>query len=221
MSEGPELPAWAKKKPPARPEGRPVWVVVLAMAMLVLGGMLLMSGLDQLTASGRQRAIHPEATVQESQDQRMMNDAMARAFRDHPAEVRANALSKLAMGLVLLFAVAAVFGSDPRARRATMLAGWIGVAYQLTDLLFYFVVYRKGVIAGAPALMNQLAARQNTGKLPTAAAVVTGVDVLMVGMALLGVLFSVVLLTFFGGRRGRTFFGSGADIVRRQPNHGG
>jgi len=219
MSEGPELPAWAKK-PPARPEGRPVWVVVLALGMLVLGGILLMTGLNQLADPEHKRAIDPEATVQESQDRRTMNDAMARAFRDHPAEVRANAVSKLAMGLVLLFAVAAVFGSDPRARRATILAGWIGVAYQLSDLLFYFVVYRKGVIAGAPALMN-LAARQNTGKLPTAAAVVTAFDVTMVGMALLGVLFSVVLLTFFGGRRGRTFFGSGADMVRRQPNHGG
>jgi len=220
MSEGPELPAWAKKKLPARPEGRPVWVVVLALAMLVLGGILMISGLTQLTDPEHKRATDPDATVQEIQDRQAMNEAMARAFRAHPAEVRANAVSKMAMSLVLLFAVAAVFGSDPRARRATILAGWIGLAYQASDLLFYFAVYRKGVVAGAPALMN-LAARQSTGKQPTAAAVIAAFDVTMVGMAMLGVLFSVVLLTFFGGRRGRTFFGSGADIVRRQPNHGG
>ena len=36
------------------------------------------------------------------------------------------------------------------------------------------------------------------------------------------ILFSVVLLTFFGGRRGRSFFvGPGPNMVRRQPHHGG
>jgi len=218
MSEGPELPAWAK--PPPRPEGRPIWVVVLALAMLVLGGLFLISGFNQLADPGYQRAVDPNASVQDAQDRRAMNEALARAFREHPTEVRVNALSKVAAGLVLLLAVAAVFASDIRARKAALLAGGIGVAYQIGDLLFYFAVYRKGVIAGAPALMN-LAARQNPGRVPTAGAVISAFDVMMVGVGVLGILFSVVLLTFFGGRRGRTFFGAGADIVRRQPHHGG
>jgi hypothetical protein len=196
-------------------------VVVLALAMLVFGGWLLISGVRQIRDPGGQRPIDPRASIQEAQDVQAVNASLARAYREHPVEVQVNAFSKLVMGLLLLFAVAAVFAGDARARKATMVAAWVGIAYQVGEVLFMLRIFRQGVVEGAPALVS-LAARQSAaGKVPTVGAVISAFDVFIVGLGALGILFSVVLLTFFGGRRGRTFFGVGADIVRRQPHHGG
>jgi hypothetical protein len=222
MTEDPDLPPWAQKKPPPpHPEGRPTWVLVLALAMLVFGGLLLISGARQLAEPGGQRGLDPNASVQVTQDVKAVNEALARAYSEHPTAVRVNALSKVVMGLLMLFAVAAVFASDPRARKATMLAGWLGIAHQVGDLIFMLRIFRKGVVAGAPALVSLAARQSSAGNAPTASAVISAFDVFIVGLGALGILFSVVLLTFFGGRRGRTFFGVGADIVGRQPHHGG
>jgi hypothetical protein len=221
MSEGPELPAWAKPRRPPETTARPIWLVVLGLAMLVFGGVMLNLGVRQLREPGWQRGIDPGVSAQVTEDVQAVNESLARAYREHPTAVRINGASKLVMALLLLFAVAAVFASDPRARQATMVAAWAGIAHQIGDVIFMFRVFRRGVIEGAQALVNLAARNSGGGKVPTASAVISAFDVFIVGVGVLGILFSVVLLTFFGGRRGRTFFGVGADIVRRQPHHGG
>jgi hypothetical protein len=220
MSDDPQLPAWARPRiPPAA--GRPLWVVLLALAMLVFGGRLLINGVSQLAGPGVERTLQESSSAQVTQDLQALGESLAQAYRAHPMAVRVNAASKVVMGLLLLFAVAALFASDRRARRATMLAAWAGIAYQIGDAIFLFQIFRKGMVAVAPVLVN-LAARQTTAdKVPTASALISMIDILIVGLGVLGILFSVVLLTFFGGRRGRTFFGVGPDLASRQPHHGG
>jgi hypothetical protein len=218
MSEGPELPAWAQRRQPA---ARPTWVVVLALAMLVFGGHLLNKGIDQMRGSGLERSNEEAVSAHTVSDVRAVNDQLERAYREHPVAVRVNAASHVALGLLMLFAVAAVFASDPRARRATMLAAWAGIAYQVSDVGFKLLILRKGIVAAAPVLVSMVA--RQSGAAPTASALISLLDILMVSLGVLGVLFSVVLLAFFGGQRGRRFFGvgAGADMVRRQPHHGG
>ena len=130
MSDEQQLPPWARKK--ARPEGRPTWLVVLALAMLVFGGRLLIDGIAQLTGAAPQ--LSPELQV--------LRDSLAQAYRDHAVAVTVNGVSKLLTGLVMLFAVAAVFASDLRARKAAMGAAWVGIAYQIVDFVFVFRIIR-------------------------------------------------------------------------------
>jgi hypothetical protein len=219
MSDDPQLPAWARNR---RPESRPTWVVILALAMLVFGGRLLLDGVSQLSKPRPDRVLdQPGASAQVAEDLRALGESLARAYREHPVAVRVNAASKVVMGVLLLFAVAAVFASDPRARRAAMLAAWVGIAYQVGDVVFQLKILRKGMVAAAPVLVKLAARDSPPDKVPSAGALVSMLDMVIVGAGVLGILFSVLLLTFFGGRRGRTFFGAGADMVRRQPHHGG
>jgi hypothetical protein len=165
---------------PGRRPRPPRWVVVLALAMLVFGGHLLLGGASMWRALASAPATDAAAILA----------ALARA---HPLAVRIDAAAKVALALLLLFAVAAVFSSDPRARRATLLAAWAGIVYQIGDGLFLYLVVRRHSVADVLPLT----------------------DALIVGTGLVGIAFSVLLLTFFGGRRGRVFFGPG-----REPRHG-
>jgi hypothetical protein len=156
-------------------------------------------------------------------DVRAVNDQFKRTYREHPVAVRLNAASQAALGLLMLFAVAAVFASDPRARRAVMLAAWAGIAFQFADVAFKLLVVRKGWVAAGPLLVNLFARKNAAVRALGPSALISWHDVTDVSLGLLGVLFSLVILTYFGGKRGRSFFGVGprADMVRRQPHHGG
>ena len=172
---------------------RPTWVVVLAMAMLIYGGQLL------VTAAGVLRGLPPSALSASGGVSPAVQEMAARVasrVAAHPVAVTVNAVSKLVLALLLLYAVAAVLSADPRARGATLLAAWAGIIHQFGDGLFLFLV----VWPHSPAHLVFVTA---------------GV---VVGTSLLGVAFSVLLLTFFGGRRGRGVFGP-----QRQPRvgHGG
>jgi hypothetical protein len=224
MADGkPEVPAWAR----SRKSERPVWVVVLAVAMLLFGGQLLLGGLTILRGFSQEVVRTPEAgagAVHEPAgaaaalaDMQALRSSLAQA---HPVAVRMNALSKIALGMLLLFAVAAVFSSDARARGVTLLAAWLGIGYQISDAIFLFVVVRQGMVAAAPTLLATLAASQGAGgggaTPPSVQDLLSAADLIIVGTGLPGLLFSVLLLVYFGGRRGRAFFGS-----QREPGHGG
>jgi hypothetical protein len=196
--------------PPRRP--RPTWVVVLAMAMLAFGGHLLTVGIGGL---GRPATLPTSDAAVELQGIGAIVSSLAEA---HPVAVRLNAISKVLLGLLLLYAVAAVFSSDPRARKATLVAAWVGIAYHFANGVFAFLVVRPGVVQAAPLLASLVASRRGPGAPALSGADMISLhDVFIVGTGLAGVAFSVLLLTFFGGRRGRGFFGAGGQ----QPHHGG
>jgi hypothetical protein len=219
MNEGPELPAWAQRRQQVvRP--RPTWVWVLTLAMLIFGRQLLITGLEQMSGSGMERPNEEAASAYITKAQ---NDSVEQSYREHPLAARLNGTSKVVMGLLMLLAVATVFAGDARARKAAMLAAWAGIAFQFTDVAFSLLILRKGMVAAAPALVNMMARQSGAARAPSVSAIISVFDIVLVSPGILGVLFSVVLLTFFGGRRGRSFFGvgAGADMVRRQPHHGG
>lgn len=225
MTKPPELPAWAKARVQER---RPTWVTLLAVAMLVFGGHLLLGGLSVLKALNDSRqASAVTAPVAPPAASVAARDAVSRdlqAFsrsleRSHPWAVRANAASKIAFGLVMLFAVAAVLSGDRRGRRATLMAAWIGIAYHLTNALFLLMVVRKGILEAAPLLVSLTAARVG-GEASVEDVVLLADKALLLATALtatVGLSFSALLLAFFGGRRGRVFYG----LERQQPQHGG
>ena len=208
---------------------RPTWVIVLAVSMMAFGGHLLMGGLSTVRNLWAPRAVtiespepHDSATVPEvdatadgAVDAVLLRDMRAmsqRLDRDHPWAVRLNAGSKVVLGLVLLFATAAVWSSDPRGRLAALLAAWAGIAYHVGDALFLLLVLRKGVIAAAPALAT-LASRASRGatEAPSVEAMVSFADTFMIVLSVVtavgGIGFSVVLMKYFGGHKGRLLYG--------------
>jgi hypothetical protein len=202
---------------------RPTWMALLTLAMLVFGGHLLLNGLSILrgaraAAGARSVPATPEAGAPASPEALFGNlQATTRSLsKEHPWAVRVNAASKVALGALLLFAVAAVYSSDPRGRRATLVAAWAGIAYHIGDAVFLFLVVRKVIVAAAPALAASQSRSPGGGAFTTATAMVTLADILIVVTGVAGIGFSVVLLRFFGGRRGRAFYG-----LEQQPSHGG
>lgn len=213
MPPGPE-PDPGRRTAAAPP--RPTWVVVLAVAMLAYGGHLLTTGLSVLQGL-RGPAPAPVAASAEGSvsDQGLMSDlrSVSRSLdRSHPVAVRANAVSKLVLAALLLLAVAAVFTSDPRARPASLVAAWAGIAHHVGDALYLLLVVREGVIAAAP-LLASVASQRGADPVPSAEEMAAFADTFMkivsAVTAALGISFSALLLAYFGGRKGRLFFGAG------------
>jgi hypothetical protein len=207
MSDDQELPAWARAR---RPVARPIWLRVLAMAMLVSGGLLLKWGTAELSTPRLERVLSTEGVPAHLvAPMTALRVPVTQVYRAHPLAGRVNAVATVVMGAVMLFAVAALMTSDPRARQATLVAAGMRIAYELGDMTFHGQILR-------------LAARKvPSDKDPTLGALISGLDLSTVAGGLIGILLGVVLLTFFGGHRGRAFFGAGPGVARRQPHHGG
>jgi hypothetical protein len=214
MHEEPELPAWAKRvRAPRRPETRPTWVVVLAVAMTVFGARFLLLGINQFATLHLDFELDETLAAQLPPERKVISDAIAKARLPHPVAVRANAVSRVVLGGLLLFAVAAVFTSDPRARWAAMIAAAAEIAFQVGDGLFLFLISRHELAAIAPTFMGISHAGNLEGVSPAAFSWMAGLSLMAIGLP--GIVFSVVLLAFFGGNRGRTFFGAGAAADAR------
>jgi hypothetical protein len=122
------------------------------------------------------------------------------------------------LALMLLFAVAAVWSSDPRGRAAALVAAWAGIAYHIGEAVYLSVVVRAGLRAAAPTLVTMVAA--GGGQTFTVEQMASAVNLVVLTLsavtAVVGISFSIVVLVFFGGRKGRLFYG-----LEQQPNHGG
>ena len=215
--EGTRRPSGEASRQPRR---RPRWVTVLAVLMLLAGARLFLGSLTDLRrlVTGRSMAaLRLDGVVDAEQEvlirgQLALDEAVDRA---HPVAARVQVAARLALGLVFLFAVAAVFSDDPRARSASVLAAWIGMALHAGSGLFVLTAVRGRVADLLPALQQVAAqAHARTGDTPSASADLAQLATTLVIQvpllsAALGVLFSVLLLVTFGGRRGRLFYNDG------------
>jgi len=207
---------------PRLPTRRPRWVTVLGVLMLLAGARLFLGSLTDLRrlATGKSMAeVSLDGLASAEQEvlirgQIALDEAVDRA---HPIAAWTQGVARLALALVLLFAVAAVFSDDPRARSASVWAAWGGLALYGSNGAFVYLVVRQGV-AGAMPILQQVAAQAHAraGDAPPAPAdLVQLASTLMVHVPLLtsslGVLFSVLLFVTFGGRRGRLFYNGGSD----------
>jgi hypothetical protein len=212
---------WGQPSGEASRQRRPRWVTLLAVLMLLAGARLFLGSLTDLRrlATGLSMAeARLDGLANADQEvlirgQLALDEAVDRA---HPVAAGVQAAARLALALVFFFAVAAVFSNDPRARRASVLAGWAGMALHLGSGVFLLAVVRQGVADAVPVL-QQVAAKAHAGTgdaLPTPADLHQLASTLMIQVPLLaaslGVLFSILLLVTFGGRRGRLFYNDGA-----------
>jgi hypothetical protein len=205
---------------------RPRWVNVLAVLMLLVGARLFLGSLSDLRrlATGQSMVeISLEGLTDVNREvllrgQLALEEAVDRA---HPTAAKVQAVARFGLALLLLFAVAAVYSDDARARRVSTAAGWATVALNLGSGAFVLLVVRKGAMDGLPVL-QQVAFKvyARAGDAPPAAADLARIAyTLMVQVPLstmaLGVVFGIVLVVMFGGRRGRLFYNRG-----EQAHHG-
>jgi hypothetical protein len=201
-------------EPPPR---RPVWLAVMSSAMLVYAGMSLVDALSVLRTPQAATAVAIEdvarGTGQIDAARRLaaVSDGIVTV---HPVAVRADAAVGGAVALLTLFAVAAIFVRDRRARPATLAAGWAGIAHQLGALPFGVAMARRAAEAGAPVLLQVLVQNgkqfQGLGDGDVGRVMRAAVTMMPVLRAAMGIAWSTALLIFFGGRRGRAVLGADA-----------
>ncbi len=195
---------------------RPFWLAAMTSAMLIYAGLSLIDALSLLrrphaaTAAAIEDVARASGQIEAARRLAAVGEAIVAA---HRAALRVEALACALVALVTLFAVAAIFSHDRRARLATVAAGWAGVLYQLAALPFGVAMARLAAEPGAPVLQQLLAQSgrdlHGLAEADVAAALRAAVLMMPVLRAAMGIAWSMALLIFFGGRRGRAVFGQG------------
>jgi hypothetical protein len=195
------------------PTHRPVWMIVLAATMLLHGGFTLVAGLLMIRDPGavaRQVVPNvprpPEAEAAVRQLEPIMDAIIAR----HRAALRVDAIASLVYGLFTLYAVAAVLSRDRHGRLLAVSTAIFGIVYQLAELPHSTRITREIVTAAGPLLAEMMAA-SGDGAGKTQAELVATLDAVSAARApvltALGVGWCLLLLLYFGGRRGRELYG--------------
>ncbi|HTA19126.1 MAG TPA: hypothetical protein VK989_07520 [Polyangia bacterium] len=206
----PETPSAFGPRRAKSPERRPPWLVLLSSFTLVYGGVMLVSSLDALRdpRAGTHFPVRQAMTEPQEALLRQIVDVGARIAAEHARAIRFNAAAALPVGLLLLFAAAATMSRDRRGRQFTLLAAWVGIAYQILSATLTFPLIRQYAREAAPQLA-QLVAMQAGGPAANATPEVAAQAVIAFPLftTALSILGSLVLVRYFGGRRGRVLYG--------------
>ena len=209
------------------PEGRrrPRWLTFLTVLMLLVGGRMFFSSVTDLhrLASGKPEVLNLDGGLDQQQEALLRGQiVLANALsRYYPAVLSVHAVARLALGLIYLFAVAAIFSGDGRGRRVALLAAWAGLVVCAGNAVFLLVVVRRMV----PWLLSTLGeafaqdAARSGRVAPGADSVALQAQLFLVDVPLvvtgIGIAFSLLLLLYFRGRRMRLFYNHS-----RQTDHG-
>lgn len=218
---GPKGPSTRTDPALPGPSGqRPTWMVVLASMMAVVAFNLFLPGLSALADGPAQLAGVPAddsglgAVSAQQAAERALRRGLALAFeRVDRGALRLYASAKLLVAVLLLFAVAAIAANDRRGRTATLLAAWVAIGYHVAGALFFIFFVRGGLMSAASEWVREVEAlgREAGAAAGSPEQVLRGANqillVLPLGLAALGIAFSLLLITFFGGRRGRAYYG--------------
>jgi hypothetical protein len=229
-----EPAAPARLPGPQSPSHRPRWLLILSSITLIYGGMMLVSGLNGLrdpTWLARRAVNQPLSPADEARVEEA-NAVNLPILLAHTRAIRGYAAASMGFALLMLYAAAATLSRDRRGRTVMLVAAWAGMAYHLGSLPVVVPIIRDCAAASEPLMVRvaseQLAAAAaaaerggaaGAGALATppaeppptpealAAEARRFIVALPFGGALAGVSGSVLLIVFFGGRRGRRLYG--------------
>jgi hypothetical protein len=204
---------------------RPRWLTLFTVLMLLVGGRMFFSSVTDLQRliSGKPELLNFDGGFDAQQEALLRGQiVLANALsRYRPAVLSAHAVARLGLGLIYLFAVAAVFSGDARARRAALMAAWTGIVVCVGNAVFVLMVVRRMLPWLLPTLgeaFAQDAARAGRA-LPSAEVVAQQAQLFLVDVPLvvtgMGMVFGLVLLLYFRGRTMRLFYNQ-----PRQADHG-
>jgi hypothetical protein len=182
-------------------------MVVLAATMLLFGGGELVGGLMALRDPGARNAIRNVARPPAAEEAaRKLEPILAGIVDRNRAALRADAIASIAFGLFTLYTVAAVLSRDRNGRRLALLTATSGIAFQLAELPLKMHIAKQTVAAGGVLILESFGAA-GAGAGRTEAEVVAALNMIAALLALVGVGWCVLLLVYFGGRRGRELYG--------------
>lgn len=194
------------------PTHRPVWMVVLAATMLLSGGLTLVSGLLLVRdpRAAVRHTIHnvPRAPAVEEAVGKL-EPILDGIVERHRTGLRIDAIAMVAFGLFTLYAVAAVLSRDRHGRRLAVLTAVFGIVYQLAELPLSVSIAKETVALAGPLLADIIiaagdAAGRSQAELVAALNTTAARSPLF---AVIGLGWCLLLLLYFGGRRGRELYG--------------
>lgn len=189
------------------PTHRPVWMIVLAATMLLFGGRDLVSGLLALRDPGAQFSIRNVARGPAAEEAaRKLEPIVAGVIDRHRPALRAMAIVSIALGAFILYAVAAVLSRDRNGRRLALLTAIFGIAYVLAGPPLTLSVWKEFVVAGGPLLLESLSAA-GQAVAQTQAELLAALHMTAALVVVAGLGWCVLVLVYFGGRRGRELYG--------------
>lgn len=191
------------------PTRRPVWLVVLSLLMLMHGGLSLIGALTNLR-DPKLLATVSLADATETAEQAVVKQKLLTITQGillgHRTAIRIVTLAAIALALVTLYAVAAILSRDRNGRRLALVTAWLIIAYQLASLPVFLRIAHDHATQSAPLLAETLATtaeerQQVTQKITS----LTKAEPYVVSA--FGVGWALLLMAYFGGRRGRQLYG--------------
>jgi len=194
------------------PTHRPIWMVVFAATMLLSGGLTLVGGLLMVRDpwSVELRTLHSVARAPAADEAvKKVEPILREIIERHRVGLRVDAIASIAFGLFTLYAVAAVLSRDRNGRRLALLTAVLGIVYQVGELPLSIQISREVVAAAGPLLAEIIGAGGEAAGRSQAELVAT-LDAAAARaplFAAVGVGWCLLLLVYFGGRRGRELYG--------------
>jgi hypothetical protein len=191
------------------PTDRPVWLIVLALAMLLFGSVTLVEGLltirdpkaparltlrDVAMTASQEEVVRRIATI---------NDAI---IARHLTALRLNAGFSIGFGLWTLYATAAVLSRDRNGRMLALVTAALGTTHQVVILPLVITVAREVAEATRPLLVELAGGAGSAGE-SLAEVAHRMVIRRQVISAAVWIGWWVLVFLHFGGRRGRELYG--------------
>lgn len=197
------------------PTSRPTWILVLGSLMLLGSGYSLLSGALKLRdPSVVLTVVVNDDTVGSDDEMKIARELSAlrtATIQTHRKAVRIEAVAEVLVALFALYATAAVLARDRHGRALTLALGGLVIVYRLAALPVYLALMRDFSRSGADLLARMLLQGAEAGATTKASDLAQRLRTAMVSepfvIAALGIVAALVLLGFFGGRRGRALYG--------------
>jgi hypothetical protein len=206
---GPGDAAGLGPRRPRSPDHRPPWLILLSSLTLLYGGALLISSLETLrdpravTHLPVTRAMTPD----EDEIAHQIGDVAARVATAHARSIRGNAVLSLPVSLLMLFAAAATMSRDRRGRQIALAAAWAGIIYQVGTFALTYPILRDYAGQAAPLFARFVALHADGDANATPAGVAKFMMAVPLFTSAIAISGSLVLIRYFGGRRGRVLYG--------------
>jgi hypothetical protein len=184
-------------------------MVVLTVTMMLFGGQTLIEGL--LTVRDPKAIVRLVGQAQvrtplEEESQRKLEPIRDAVVDRHRLALRIDAVLSIGLGCFVLYAAAAALSRDRNGRRLAMLSAIFGFAFFVASLVLWVRMAKDTVDAAGP-LLAEIAANATHGASRASTQLGTAVVARPPLLAAVGVGWCVLLLIYFGGRRGRELYG--------------
>jgi len=185
-------------------------MVVLATTMMLFGGQTLVEGL--LTVRDPKALVQLANQTQvrsplEEESQRKLEPIRDAIVDRHRLALRVDAWASIGLGAFVLYAAAAALARDRNGRRLAMVTAALGVVFFISSVLLWARMFRETLDVARP-LLDEIAA--NAAQTAGRGAAQLGTTVVVARpplLAAVGIGWCVLILIYFGGRRGRELYG--------------